>query len=391
MASSSFAWNDPFQLEQQLSSDEKIVRDTAHDYAQKHLQPRVLEDFQKGRFCRSLLNDFGKLGLNGMTLPTPWGEEATPTAYGLVTRELERVDSGYRSSFSVQSSLVMEAIFRFGTDEQHKTYLPKLKKGDWIGAFALTEPNHGSDPSSMETTARKSDQGGWVLNGHKQWITHAPVADLFIIWAKDEAGMIRGFIVTPDMKGVTTQYIQGKLSLLTSPTGDILLEDVSVPENHLLEKSAGLKSPFQCLSSARFGIAWGALGAAEQCWHTARQYTLDRQQFGVPLASKQLIQSKLAQMMSNISFALQGVLRASRLKEEDQCPYPLISLIKRNSCSVALDTARVARDMLGANGITLDFQVIRHMVNLETVLTYEGTHDIHTLILGQAQTGHSAF
>ncbi|MCP4923228.1 MAG: acyl-CoA dehydrogenase [bacterium] len=391
MTSSSYSWSDPFQLEQQLTTEEKLIRDTAHEYAQKTLQPRVSEDFQKEKFHRSLLTDLGKLGLNGMTLPAPWGEGATPTAYGLVARELERVDSGYRSSFSVQSSLAMEAIFQFGTKDQQDAYLPKLKSGDWIGAFALTEPNHGSDPGSMEARARKSDQGGWVLNGHKQWITHAPVADILIVWAKDEEDIVRGFLITPDMKGVSAHPIHGKLSLLTSPTGDLILEDVLVPNTHFLEKSEGLKSPFQCLSNARFGIAWGALGAAENCWHTARQYTLDRKQFGVPLASKQLIQTKLTQMMSDISFALQGVLRASRLKEENQCPYPVVSLIKRNSCAVALQTARLARDMLGANGLTLDFQVMRHMVNLETVSTYEGTHDIHSLILGQSQTRQSAF
>jgi glutaryl-CoA dehydrogenase len=386
----SFNWSDVFDLEGQLSEEERIIRDAAHTYAQEKLQPRVIEAFHKEYFDRNVFYEMGEAGFLGATIKGYGCAGVNYVSYGLIAREIERVDSGYRSAMSVQSSLVMHAIAAYGSEAQKQKYLPKLAKGEWIGCFGLTEPNHGSDPGGMETRAQKT-QGGYVLKGAKMWITNSPIADIFIVWAKNDAGRIRGFILEKNMQGLSAPVMHGKLSMRISVTGEILMENVFVPAENELPDADGLKGPLGCLDQARYGIAWGALGAAEYCWHTARQYVLDRQQFDKPLAANQLIQLKLADMQTNISLGLQGCLRAGRLKDEGRATTPLISLIKRNSSLLALNAAREARDMLGGNGIMEEFQVIRHMLNLETVKTYEGTADIHALILGHAQTGMGAF
>ncbi|HUP90970.1 MAG TPA: acyl-CoA dehydrogenase [Solimonas sp.] len=390
MSRPSFDWSDPFFLEDQLDDDERRVRDSARDYCQGQLMPRVREAHRHETFDRKVFNEMGEMGLLGSTLPEKYGcAGVNHVAYGLVAREVERVDSGYRSTMSVQSSLVMYPIHAYGSEAQREKYLPKLARGEWVGCFGLTEPDSGSDPVSMKTRAVKRD-GGYVLNGSKMWITNSPLADLCVVWGKLD-GIIRGFVVERGDKGLSTPKIEGKFSLRASPTGEIVLQDVFVPEDRLLPNVEGIKGPFGCLNKARYGIAWGALGAAEFCWHQARQYTLDRQQFGRPLAANQLVQLKLANMQTEISIALQACLRAGRLMEEGKCAPELISLIKRNSCGKSLDIARTARDMLGGNGISDEFHVIRHVLNLEAVNTYEGTHDVHALILGRAQTGISAF
>ena len=386
-----FVWEDPFLLEEQLSEEEKMIRDTARNYCQDNLMPRVLEANRHEKFDREIISEFGSLGLLGMTIGEEYGcAGVNYTAYGLVAREVERVDSGYRSAMSVQSSLVMHPIHAYGSEEQKQKYLPKLATGEWIGCFGLTEPDHGSDPGGMKTRARKVD-GGYLLSGAKMWITNSPVADVFVVWGKTEDDVIRGFILEKGMKGLSAPKIEGKFSLRASVTGEIVMDNVEVPEENILPNVSGLKGPFGCLNNARYGIAWGALGAAEYCWHAARQYTLDRKQFGRPLAANQLIQKKLADMQTEISLGLQGCLAAGRLKDEGRCPVETISLIKRNSCGKALDIARAARDMHGGNGISDEFHVIRHVMNLEAVNTYEGTHDVHALILGRAQTGLQAF
>lgn len=386
-----FDWEDPFLLEEQLTEEERMIRDTARGYCQDKLMPRVLEANRHENFDREIMREFGELGLLGMTVPEEYGcAGVNYTAYGLVAREVERVDSGYRSAMSVQSSLVMHPIYAYGSEEQRQKYLPKLATGEWVGCFGLTEPDHGSDPGGMKTRAKKVD-GGYVLTGAKMWITNSPIADVFVVWAKTEDGVIRGFILEKGMKGLSAPKIEGKFSLRASITGEIVMDNVEVPEENLLPNVQGLKGPFGCLNNARFGIAWGALGAAEFCWHAARQYTLDRKQFGRPLAANQIIQLKLANMQTEIALGLQGCLAASRLKDQGRCPVETISLIKRNSCGKALDVARTARDMHGGNGISDEFHVIRHVMNLEAVNTYEGTHDVHALILGRAQTGIQAF
>jgi len=387
---SPFRWEDPFLLEDQLTEDERLVRDAASDYAQEKLLPRVLEAHRHERFDREVMTEMGSLGFLGATLRGYGCAGVNHTSYGLVAREIERVDSGYRSALSVQSSLVMFPIYEFGTEAQKEKYLPRLASGEWVGCYGLTEPDHGSDPGSMETRARR-DKGGYVLNGTKSWITNSPVAEVFIVWAKDDEGRVRGFILEKGMAGLSAPRIEGKFSLRTSVTGQVVMEDVFVPEANLLPGATGLKGPFACLTKARYGIAWGALGAAEFCWHTARRYTLDRTQFGRPLAAAQLIQVKLADMQTEISLGLQSVLRAGRLIDEGRGSPEIVSLVKRNSCLKALAVARTSRDMLGANGISDEFHVIRHVLNLEAVTTYEGTHDIHALILGRAQTGLQAF
>jgi len=385
-----FNWSDPFNLESQLTEEERMIRDAARDYCQDKLQPRVLEAHRNEIFDTGIMQELGKLGLLGSTLPEQYGGSAVNyVCYGLVAREVERVDSGYRSAMSVQSSLVMHPIFSYGTEEQRMKYLPKLASGELIGCFGLTEPDVGSDPNNMKTRATPVD-GGYVLKGAKMWITNSPVADVFIVWARLE-GVIRGFILEKAMPGLSAPKIEGKFSLRASITGEIVMEDVFVPEENLLPGAQGLAGPFGCLNKARYGISWGALGAAEFCWHAARQYTLDRIQFGRPLAANQLIQKKLADMQTEISLGLQGCLQMGRLMDGDNCPVELISLMKRNNCGKALDIARQARDMHGGNGISDEFHVIRHMMNLEAVNTYEGTHDIHALILGRAQTGIQAF
>lgn len=384
-----FSWEDPFFLSEQLSVEEKLIQDSAYQYAQDKLMPRILEGNRHETYDLSVFKELAGLGFLGMTLKGYGCAGSSYLSYGLVARELERVDSSYRSLFSVQSSLVMNTIDQFGDEEQKKKYLPSLAKGELIGCFGLTEPNHGSDPAGMATHA-KAQPGGWVLNGSKTWITNSPLADVLIVWAKEE-GEIRGFILERGMEGLSTPKIEGKFSLRASPTGEIVLNNVFVPEENRLEKAIGLKAVMECLNHARYGIAWGVLGAAEFCWHKARSYVLERSQFGRPLAANQLIQAKLVTMQTDISLALQGMLRAGRLKDEDACPPELISLLKRNNTSKALEIARLARDMLGANGISDEYHIIRHMMNLESVNTYEGTHDIHTLILGRAQTGISAF
>ncbi len=385
-----FRWDDPFLLEDQLSEDERMVRDSARAYCQEQLLPRVLEATRKERFDREILNEMGALGFLGSTIEGYGCAGVNHVSYGLTAREVERVDSGYRSAMSVQSSLVMHPIHAYGTEAQRQKYLPKLAKGEWVGCFGLTEPNHGSDPGSMQTRARKAD-GGYVLKGSKMWITNSPIADVFVVWAKTDDGVIRGFVLEKAMKGLSAPKIEGKMSLRASITGEIVMDDVFVPEAQLLPSVHGLKGPFGCLNKARYGIAWGALGAAEDCWHRARQYTLDRHQFGRPLAANQLIQLKLANMMTEITVGLQAVLRVGRLVDAGRATPEMVSLVKRNSCGKALEIARVARDMHGGNGIADEFHVIRHMINLETVNTYEGTHDIHALILGRAQTGIQAF
>ena len=385
-----FQWDDPFLLDDQLSEDERMVRDTARDYAQDKLMSRVLEANRHERFDREIMNELGELGLLGSTIEGYGCAGVNYVSYGLVAREVERVDSGYRSAMSVQSSLVMHPIHAYGTEAQRQKYLPKLAKGEWVGCFGLTEPDHGSDPGSMKTRARKVP-GGYVLKGAKMWITNSPIADVFVVWAKDDDGVIRGFVLEKGMKGLSAPKIEGKFSLRASVTGEIVMADVEVPEDSLLPNVGGLKGPFGCLNNARYGIAWGALGAAEFCWHAARNYTLDRKQFGRPLAANQLIQKKLADMQTEISIGLQACLRVGRLKDEGRAAPEMISLIKRNSCGKALDVARQARDMHGGNGISDEFHVIRHVMNLEAVNTYEGTHDVHALILGRAMTGIQAF
>ncbi len=394
---SQFQWNDPFLLEDQLDDEERMVRDVARDYCQSKLMPRILEANRHESFDRDIYFEMAELGMLGATLPEEYGGAGLNyVSYGLIAREVERVDSGYRSAMSVQSALTMYPIFAYGTEEQRLRYLPKLAGGEWVGCFGLTEPNHGSDPGSMESRATKVD-GGWILHGSKMWITNSPIADVFIVWAKTYGdpdrsdGTIRGFVLERGMDGLSTPPIEGKFSLRASSTGEIVMDEVFAPAENLLPDTGGLKSPFGCLNRARYGIAWGALGAAEFCWHAARQYTLDRHQFGKPLASNQLIQFKLANMMSDISFGLQGALRVGRLLDQGRATPEMISLVKRNSCAAALDIARVSRDMHGGNGIADEFHVIRHVMNLEAVNTYEGTSDIHALILGRAQTGIQAF
>jgi glutaryl-CoA dehydrogenase len=385
-----FDWADPLLFEDELSEDERLVRDSARAYCQERLMPRVLTANREERFDREIMNEMGELGFLGSTIEGYGCAGANYVSYGLIAREVERVDSGYRSAMSVQSSLVMYPIWDFGTEEQRRKYLPKLASGEWVGCFGLTEPNHGSDPGSMETRAVKV-AGGWRLRGNKMWITNAPIADVFVVWGKTEDGVIRGFILERGMKGLSAPKIEGKFSLRASATGEIVMDEVFVPEENLLPGVTGLRGPFSCLNNARYGIAWGALGAAEFCWHAARTYTLDRRQFGRPLAANQLIQKKLVDMQTEITLGLHACLRLGRLKDEGRCPPEAISLLKRNNCGKALDVARLARDMHGGNGIHDEFHVIRHLVNLETVNTYEGTHDIHALILGRAQTGIPAF
>ncbi len=389
----SFNWDDPLLLEQQLTEEERQIRDAAHAYCQQSLQPRVLGAYREEHFEREIMNEMGELGLLGPTVAEEYGGAGIGhVGYGLIAREVERVDSGYRSAMSVQSSLVMYPIEAYGSEEQKRKYLPKLASGEWVGCFGLTEPDHGSDPGSMNTRARKVD-GGYLLTGQKMWITNSPIADLAVVWAKSEAhdGKIRGFIVDRGTEGFSTPKIEGKLSLRASITGEIVLDDAFVPEENLLPNASGLAGPFGCLNKARFGIAWGAMGAAEFCWHAARQYTLDRKQFNRPLAANQLIQLKLANMQTEIALGLQAALQVGRLMDSGNWAPEMVSLIKRNNCGKALDVARMSRDMHGGNGISDEFGVMRHMVNLETVNTYEGTHDVHALILGRAQTGIQAF
>ncbi|MCW8952149.1 MAG: acyl-CoA dehydrogenase [Rhodospirillales bacterium] len=385
-----FNWEDPFLIEDQLDEDERLVRDTARGYAQEKLMPRILEANRKEHFDRDIMSEMGEMGLLGSTLPEEYGcAGVNHVCYGLAAREVERVDSGYRSAMSVQSSLVMYPIYAYGSEEQRKKYLPKLATGEWVGCFGLTEPDHGSDPGGMKTRATKV-QGGYVLTGSKMWISNSPIADVFVVWAKLD-GVIRGFILEKGMKGLSAPKIEGKMSLRASITGEIVMDEVEIPEENILPNVSGLKGPFGCLNKARYGIAWGVMGAAEFTWHAARQYTLDRKQFGRPLAANQIIQLKLANMQTEITLGLQACLRVGRLLDAEQCAPENISLIKRNNCGKALDIARMARDMHGGNGISDEFHVIRHMVNLETVNTYEGTHDVHALILGRAQTGIQAF
>jgi len=386
-----FNWEDPLDLEGQLTDEEKMIRDSARAFAQDKLQPRVKQAFRDEQFDRAIMHELGEMGFLGvMTAEDFGGAGLGYVAYGLVAREVERVDSGYRSAMSVQNSLVMHPIEEFGSDEQKKYYLPKLASAELIGCFGLTEPDAGSDPGAMTTRAKKTSNG-YVLNGAKMWITNSPIADIAVVWAKDEAGDIRGFVVERGAKGFSTPEIKGKMSLRASITGEIVLDNVEVLETALLPKAKGLGGPFSCLNKARFGIAWGVMGAAEDCWHRARQYTMERKMFGKPLAATQLIQMKLAQMQTDIALGLQGCLALGRGLENRKLAPPSISLMKRNNCLKALDAARTARDMLGANGISDDYHVIRHMVNLETVNTYEGTADVHALILGRAQTGLQAF
>jgi glutaryl-CoA dehydrogenase len=387
----SFQWEDPFMLSQQLSDDERQVMDAARAYSQGRLMPRVRDSFRNEETDLAIFKEMGELGLLGATIPTEYGGSGLNyVCYGLVAREVERVDSGYRSMMSVQSSLVMVPINDFGSESQKQKYLPKLASGEWIGCFGLTEPDHGSDPGSMVTRAR-SVPGGFELSGAKMWITNSPVADVFVVWAKNDEGKIRGYILEKGWKGLSAPAIKGKVGLRTSITGEIVMDKVFVPAENEFPEVSGLKGPFTCLNSARYGISWGAMGAAEFCWQAARQYTLDRIQFGRPLAANQLIQKKLADMQTEIALGLQGSLRLGRMKDEGIAAPEITSLMKRNNCGKALDIARVARDMHGGNGISDEYGVIRHVVNLEVVNTYEGTHDIHALILGRAQTGIQAF
>jgi glutaryl-CoA dehydrogenase len=386
-----FNWESPLLLDAQLTEEERMVRDSAYAYAQDKLMPRIQHAFRNEHTDRAIFNEMGELGLLGATIPEQYGGAGLSyVSYGLIAREVERVDSGYRSMMSVQSSLVMVPINEFGSEEQKQKYLPKLASGEWVGCFGLTEPNHGSDPGSMVTRA-KTVKGGYSLSGSKMWITNSPIADVFVVWAKTDDGIIRGFILEKGWDGLSAPAIHGKVGLRSSITGEIVMDDVFVPEENLLPHVSGLKGPFTCLNSARYGIAWGALGAAEFCYATARQYVLDRLQFGRPLAANQLIQKKLADMSTDITLGLQGCLRLGRMKEEGNAAVELTSMMKRNSCGKALDIARVARDMLGGNGISDEFGVIRHVVNLEVVNTYEGTHDVHALIIGRAITGIPAF
>ena len=391
MSREQFHWDDPLLLDAQLTEEEKMIRDAARDYALGQLAPRVLEAFRREHTDPGIFKEMGAVGLLGATIPEAYGGGGMNyVSYGLIAREVERIDSGFRSMMSVQSSLVMLPIFKFGTEEQKQKYLPPMARGETIGCFGLTEPDHGSDPGSMITRARKA-AGGYRLSGAKTWITNSPIADVFVVWAKTDDEVIRGFILEKGWKGLTTPMLHGKVGLRTSTTGQILMEDLFVPEENLLPGVRGLKGPFTCLDSARYGIAWGALGAAESCWHTARQYVLDRKQFGRPLAANQLIQKKLVDMQTEITLALQGCLRLGRMKDDGTASVEITSIMKRNSCGKSLDVARTARDMLGGNGISDEYGVIRHVVNLEVVNTYEGTHDIHALILGRAQTGIQAF
>jgi len=388
---SDFSWDDPLLLDEQLSEDERMLRDAARDYCEGRLAPRVLTAFRNESTDPSIFREMGEMGLLGSTIPTEYGGAGLNyVSYGLIAREVERVDSGYRSMMSVQSSLVMVPINEFGSEAQKQRYLPKLASGEWIGCFGLTEPDHGSDPGSMVTRAKKV-AGGYRLSGAKMWITNSPIADVFVVWAKNDAGEIRGYLLEKSMQGLSAPAIHGKVGLRTSITGEIVMDEVFVPEENELPGVTGLKGPFTCLSSARYGIAWGALGAAEDCWFRARQYVLDRKQFGRPLAANQLIQKKLADMQTEITLGLQGCLRLGRLKDQGKAAPEITSLMKRNCCGKALEIARVARDMHGGNGISDEYGVIRHVVNLEVVNTYEGTHDIHALILGRAQTGIQAF
>ncbi len=384
-----FEWQDPLLLDAELSEEERMLRDSARDFCQEKLMPRVLEANRHEHFHREIMTEMGALGLLGPTIHGYGCAGVNYVSYGLIAREVERIDSGYRSAMSVQSSLVMYPIYDFGSEAQRQKYLPKLASGEWVGCFGLTEPDHGSDPSSMVTRARKVD-GGYRLSGAKMWITNSPIADVFVVWAKLD-GVIRGFILEKEMKGLTAPKIEGKFSLRASVTGEIVMDDVFVPDENILPKVSGLKGPFSCLNNARYGIAWGALGAAEFCWHAARSYTLERKQFGRPLAANQLIQKKLVDMQTEITLGLHACLRLGRLKDEGRAMPEMISLLKRNNCGKALDIARVARDMHGGNGISDEYHVIRHVMNLEAVNTYEGTHDIHALILGRAQTGIAAF
>ena len=391
-----FNWEDPFLLEQQLNEEERMIRDAAFGYCQNKLMPRVLEQFRHETTDPTIFREMGEVGLLGPTIPEQYGGSGLNyVSYGLIAREIERVDSGYRSMASVQSSLVMVPIYEFGTEQQKQKYLPKLAAGEYIGCFGLTEPDHGSDPGSMITRAKKVD-GGYRLTGAKMWITNSPIADVFVVWAKEVSkeghlGEIRGFILEKGWEGLSTPAIHGKVGLRASITGEIVMDNVFVPEENAFPEVRGLKGPFTCLNSARYGIAWGAMGAAEFCWNTARQYTLDRKQFGRPLAANQLIQKKLADMQTEIALGLQIALRFGRMKDEGIAAVEGTSLIKRNNCGKALDIARLARDMMGGNGISDEFGVARHLVNLEVVNTYEGTHDVHALILGRAQTGIAAF
>ncbi len=386
-----FRWDDPLLLDAELAEEERMVREATAAYAQDKLMPRIRDAFRHEKSDPSIFPEMGALGLLAATLPEEYGGAGLNyVCYGLIAREIERVDSGYRSMMSVQSSLVIFPIYTYGSEAQRRKYLPKLATGEWIGCFGLTEPNHGSDPGSMITRGR-SVPGGYSLSGAKMWISNSPIADVFVVWAKDDQGIIRGFILEKGMKGLSTPKIEGKFSLRASVTGEIVMDEVFVPEENLLPNVQGLKGPFGCLNTARYGISWGALGAAEFCWHAARQYTMDRQQFGRPLAANQLIQKKLADMMTEITLGLQGCLRLGRMKDQGIAAPEITSIMKRNSCGKALDIARAARDMHGGNGIVDEFHVIRHVLNLETVNTYEGTHDVHALILGRAQTGIAAF
>jgi glutaryl-CoA dehydrogenase len=385
-----FAWDDALRLEGVLSEDERAIRDAAHAFCQEKLFPRVLMANRQEKFDREIMNEFGEMGFLGATLDGYGCAGVNYVSYGLISREVERVDSGYRSAFSVQSSLVMYPIHAFGTEDQRQKYLPKLRTGEFVGCFGLTEPDAGSDPASMRTRAKKVD-GGFLLNGSKTWITNSPIADVLVVWAKDDAGDIRGYILERGMPGLTQPKIEGKFSLRASVTGMIMMQDVFVPAENQFPEVKGLRGPFSCLNNARYGIAWGSLGAAEFCWHAAREYTLQRMMFGRPLAATQLVQKKLADMQTEITLGLHAVLRLGRLMDEHDASPEMISLLKRNNCGKALDIARVARDMHGGNGIVDEYHVIRHVMNLETVNTYEGTHDVHALILGRAQTGLSAF
>ena len=388
--SSNFRWDDPLLLDDQLTEEERMIRDSARNFAQDVLQPRVIAAFRDETYDPDLMREMGRAGLLGASIHGYGCAGVNYVSYGLIMRELERVDSGYRSMVSVQSSLSMHAIYAYGNEAQKQKYLPKMATGEWVGCFGLTEANHGSDPGAMQTRAKSTD-GGFILNGSKMWITNSPVADVFIVWAKNDAGRIRGYVLEKDMKGLSAPIMHGKLSLRVSITGEILMENVFVPAENELPGADGLSGPLGCLDNARYGIAWGALGAAEFCWHAARQYVLDREQFGHPLAANQLIQFKLAVMQTNITLGLQGCLRLGRLKDEGRIETPMVSMMKRYSTITALDIARESRDIHGGNGITEDFQVIRHMLNLETVKTYEGTADIHALILGRTQTEIQAF
>jgi glutaryl-CoA dehydrogenase len=385
-----FQWDDPLLLEDQLAEEERMVRDSARSYAQGELMPRILQANRHEKFDRAIISEMGALGFLGSTIDGYGCAGVNHVSYGLIAREIERVDSAYRSTMSVQSSLVMHPIHAYGTEEQRKRWLPRLATGEIVGCFGLTEPSHGSDPNGMVTRARRAE-GGFKVSGAKMWITNAPIADIFVVWAKDDAGDIRGYVLERGMKGLSAPKIEGKFSLRASVTGEIVMDEVFVPEGNLLPNVKGLKGPFGCLTKARFGISWGAMGAAEFCWHAARQYTMERNQFGKPLAANQLIQKKLADMQTEITLQLQMSLRLGRLMDEGRATPEMVSMAKRNSCGKALDIARVARDMHGGNGVSDEFHVIRHCMNLEAVNTYEGTHDIHALILGRAQTGLSAF